>query len=135
MRNWDLPKQQLLSAPGVTGDCWRCCIAAILQVPAEEVPHFYDRTQFESAEADAQRWLNARGYALVTTRASFDVPRWHGDDVELPLIVSGPTERSRGMGKLHAVVKVGMKVVYDPHPSEAGLTAEVQQSMIVKLFP
>jgi hypothetical protein len=55
-----IPKQTLLVEDGEIGDCWRCCIAAVLGVPATEVPHFLrneDGTVNHNVDADTQRWL------------------------------------------------------------------------------
>jgi hypothetical protein len=55
---------------GIGGDCWRCCIATILDLPKEEVPHFYadfvanaDASN-EKAEARTDAWLRERGLRL-----------------------------------------------------------------------
>jgi hypothetical protein len=127
--NWKLPKQRFLVEKGHEGDCWRCCVAAVLQIPWNRVPHFNKISNHLTA--DTQRWLNKKGYVLVGGKITF--PRWHGDEkANLPVIACGPTPRSRGIGKHHAVVMVDDKIVYDPHPSEAGLTAITDSYIIVK---
>ena len=50
----------------------------------------------------------------------------------LPVIAAGPTSRSKRMGQHHAVVMVGGKLVYDPHPSDDGLTWVVDRYLIVR---
>jgi hypothetical protein len=136
--NWNLPKQTILvnredpKAP--PGDCWRCCVAALLQMPAADVPHFVQLSS--SHEADTQRWLNERGFWLLAAEPKFIIHGWFGDTLDhVPLISCGPTPRSQQMGQHHAVVTVSDKVVYDPHPSEAGLTAITRQFTIVRMLP
>lgn len=138
-----IPKQTLLVEDGEIGDCWRCCIAAVLGVPATEVPHFFrneDGTVNHNVDADTQRWLNERGYCIAYAntnggREAFNFPRWANDKgfVHPPVISCGPTERSKGLGKHHAVVTINGGMVYDPHPSEAGLTAVTEQNLIFKI--
>lgn len=142
-RDWaTIPKQTLLVENGEVGDCWRCCVAAILGLPASDVPHFQAGEgarggdgKYSDLDADTQAWLNDRGLMGVHVggRNEFRFSCWHGIGFQQPpLISSGPSERSRGMGRHHAVVTVGGKVVYDPHPSEAGLTAITEQWLIFR---
>lgn len=139
--SWDIPKQTFLVENGQVGDCWRCCIAAILQVPATEVPHFLleDKNNHGCGmDAATQKWLNDRGWALAYCRPQISFPtKYEGDKTfkGLPVIACGPTERSRGMGKHHAVVMVRGEMVYDPHPSNAGLTAVTDVYLVVPLPP
>lgn len=143
-RNWkDIPKQTFLVENGEIGDCFRCCVAAVIGRGAEEVPHFCrkeDGSHNHNDDADAQRWLNAQGYLLICVSASggrevVKYPCWH-EDVEKfppPVVISvGPTCRSKGRGKYHAVVTRGNDLLYDPHPSEAGLTAIIEQYLVLK---
>ncbi len=143
LRDWSsVPKQRFLVEDGKIGDCWRCCIAAVLEIPAEEVPHFLlgtDGKVNHNVDADTQRWLNDRGYVMGYAnclgggRDAIHFPRWSSDALCLPPLIScGPTERSKGLGKHHAVVTLKGKIVYDPHPSEAGLTAITEQYLIFK---
>lgn len=144
-RNWkDIPKQTCLVENGVIGDCWRCCIAAVLGLPAEDVPHFgcaEDGEWNHCCDPDTQKWINHRGYVIAYasavggSRSAFVVPHYSADsDIfhSMPLIACGPTQRSIGLGKHHAVVMVGSDIVYDPHPSESGLTAIIEQWLIFK---
>lgn len=132
---WDWPKQTLLSEDGQTGDCWRCCIAAVLQVPAEMVPHFL--RDGRSLCADTQRWLNQRGFILVQIRggdgtSGFGLPGW-GKDASpvLPIIACGPTVRSKKRGAHHAVVMIGEQLVFDPHPWNCGLLWTTEEYLVV----
>lgn len=138
---WDWPKQTLFRKPeiGQAGDCWRCCIAAILQLPAEEVPHFLQVAldeQTHDMDPRTQRWLNERGFVLV--EASFIRLPCGGtgglrDRPLVPVIACGPTQRSKAMGQHHAVVMVGDKVVFDPHPDDNGLLAIVDTYLVLPL--
>jgi hypothetical protein len=139
---WDWPKQVNFTEGDERGDCFRCCIAAVLQIPAENVPNFNDGSQ----DAEAQKWLNARGYVMIHVKggghyAGINFPRYGKtvDDkteehAKFPIIVCGPTVRTKKPGQHHATVWVNGKMVYDPHPSEAGLIWVVDNYMIVPMF-
>jgi hypothetical protein len=139
MKNWKkIPKQKELVENGKTGDCWRCCIAAILGLPAKKVPHFLEQAIREKRSMDCltQEWLNKRGLFLVlVSNGKLVLPRyWTKEPVEIdwpPVISCGPTPRSKKLGDCHATVTVGGIMVYDPHPSEVGLTAVTYEYMIV----
>lgn len=129
----DIPKQTFLKENGQVGDCWRCCVAAVLGLAAEEVPHFL-LAKDANLDPDTQRWLNARGSVLVYATTLY-FPRYHGEDwVPLPVIACGPSPRSTRLHQHHAVVMLDDQVVYDPHPSEAGLTAIIDRYLIVPVF-
>jgi hypothetical protein len=106
---------------GSIGDCWRACIASIMGLMAEDVPHFVreaaEWTDQNSLEANhtwiTSRWLQTRGYSLVQIRNS--LPHWTGDG--FLCIASGMSPR----GFRHCVIYDGMEVVHDPHPSRDGL--------------
>ena len=134
MKNWnEIPKQTLFRREGEVGDCWRCCIAAILGLKAEEVPHFLEISVKENVNMDCatQQWLNARGMYLVEA-AKFRFYRTHDSDFDFPpLIACGPSPRSKQMHEHHAiVVDLRDRVLYDPHPDNAGLTAITEYYMI-----
>lgn len=125
-----IPKQTLLKENGEIGDCLRCCIAAILNRPAKSVPHFVAEHGHEGI-IQAARWLRINEFWMLQadriTEADWDCPV----EEDIPLIVCGPSPRSTGMGQYHAVIKLQGEIVYDPHPSEAGLTAEINAYAIV----
>lgn len=51
---------------GIWGDCFRTCIACLLDMEPEEVPHFADGDVTGKQVVDAcQRWLGERGLYLV----------------------------------------------------------------------
>lgn len=132
----EIPKQTLLKENGQIGDCWRCCIAAMIGVKAAEVPHFLAdemRDTRRSMDADTQEWLNERGWYIVEAER-FRFHRWSTSDYEVPAVIAcGPSPRSQKMGEHHAVIMVGEKVVYDPHPSEAGLTYISERWLVFRI--
>ena len=131
--NWaGIPKQTLLKENGEVGDCWRCCVAAILGVDADCVPHFLQEEIDGKGCMDGatQKWLYDRGHTMIRV-SSFVFNRLSTDNIDFPITISaGPTVRSKKMGDHHAVVMQGHNLLYDPHPSEAGLTAITEKYLI-----
>ena len=130
---WDWPKQRHLGANAgekIPGDCWRCALAAILQIPADEVPHFLHEFPDGSLEADTQEWLNARGFVMVEGGT---VGGWAGKTPLIPELVCGPTVRTKAIGQHHAVVMAGYNLLYDPHPDNCGLTYLAKRYRIFRL--
>lgn len=132
----EIPKQTLLKENGQTGDCWRCCIAALIGVPAASVPHFLEdqmNDQSRSMDPDTQEWLNERGWYIVEAD-QFRFHRWMSSKYGVPAVIAcGPSPRSQKMGDHHALIMIGNKVVYDPHPSEAGLTYISERWLVFRI--
>ena len=138
MKNWnEIPKQTLFRGEGEIGDCWRCCIAAILSLKAEEVPHFVQMSVDTESSPDSltQIWLNARGYYIVMAE-NFRFYGPYDSEFEFPVLIAcGPTPRSKQMHEHHAiVVDIYDNLLYDPHPDNTGLTAITEYYMIGKIL-
>lgn len=117
------PVDQTITGNG--GDCFRAAIASILDLPTEEVPHFFLEADMNAA---ASKWLAARGIALLPMcfvdpealqRTHF---AFRGHCV---LGGYGPRKNERGDHRRHGVVAklqvYGVEVVHDPHPEKSGL--------------
>lgn len=101
--------QTLLHDPArvdVPGNCLQAAVASLLALPLDAVPHF---AVFADWQVALRLWADGRDLTLRSV-VTDTVPDW-------PCIVSGPSVR----GVPHAVVAVGGQVVWDPHPSRAGL--------------
>lgn len=138
MSQWDFSRclgQRCFKEKNELGDCWRCCVAAILRLPRNRVPHFLKqskRSHKHNMKTLTQEWLNQRGWMLIECSPSFP-RRWTEDRIMVPRIACGPTPRSKQMGEHHAVVMIEDQVVFDPHPSKAGLTAITDQFLVVPI--
>lgn len=118
---------------GQHGDCQRAVIASLLDLPISEVPHFLQQADGDPSDYWdlLQAFLRARGFAYMTQKARCG-SIFFGDDVEVFHEIAGPSPR--GNGVWHAVVGRNGKVVFDPHPSRAGLSgdpAEWEHSYLV----
>jgi hypothetical protein len=96
---------------GVGGNCFQAAIASVLNMPIEAVPHFVQFTWWPMALELWARGLAPKG---LTYKEKYE------DGVTVPddlCIVYGPSPR----GVDHCVVGFGGEIVWDPHPSRAGL--------------
>ena len=91
------------------GDCWRACVATIFGFPAEAVPDFALFTWGNGAQ---ELWARGMG-KTVRTKA---ITSLHEVPDRLCMVV-GQTER----GTSHVVVYWDGRMIWDPHPSRAGL--------------
>lgn len=107
--------------PTQRGDCLRACVATLLELSPERVPHF---ASFENADWILEEWLADRDYWMMfwyLNEASHEciiLPRQHSG----LCIVSGKSPR--GSWKHACVGRIGGPdpvIVHDPHPSRAGL--------------
>jgi hypothetical protein len=106
---------------GRFGDCMRACIASLLDLPAEEVPHFL----FDNCENDVfNKRLNdflALHDLCYMAFLPWDLQEHiNGSGIggEVYHIINGPSVRGPWW---YAVVGCNGKVVHDPHPDRAGL--------------
>ena len=125
---------------GDKGDCFRACIASILDLPTEDVPHFF--AESDDMNGAAAEWLARRGVnflsmyfqnpeALQYTHFAFG-----GFCV---LGGYGPRRDERGDHRQHAVVArilpFGVEIVHDPHPGRSGLLNWGHRWVSLVVFP
>ncbi len=92
---------------GTKGNCYQACIASWLGLPLSEVPNFIElgNAMYPAARA----FLRDKGYCLL------ELPKNRAPDVLY--MASGPAAR----GVYHCVLMKGGDLVWDTHPSRAGL--------------
>jgi hypothetical protein len=107
------------------GDCYRACIASIIEVPTTHVPHpgtngereWYDQMKF------MDRWLAERGYWTFGLKVNaVDLPMYQEHTVGY-YILGGKSPRAP-----HFVVALRDKIVHDPHPEGGGLVADADDT-------
>lgn len=108
---------------GLQGDCQRAVIASLLDLPLEAVPHFAQEAAGDSSRywERLQQFCRAHGYVYLTVPARFG-GGIYGDEGDVHHIISGPSPRDSAVS--HAVVGRNGEVVFDPHPSRAGLAGD-----------
>lgn len=126
-----IPSSQLcLASDGKIGDCMRACIASVLELPTEAVPHFVE----EHGEAwfiHAYNWLEARGYGILKVLGDFfrqgeywklelQTVLW-AEGIPCIAVGASPRVDRNGDAMRHAVVWLNGKLAHDPHPSGDGI--------------
>ena len=109
--------------PRSYGDCLRACIASMMDLDPEHVPHFADGGR-DGVEARrlAREWLGLRGltvtaFALDGDESVEGVLDWMGENnPDTTWMLFGSTARygEPSSGGDHVVVCQGSKVVHDP---------------------
>lgn len=124
---------------GLFGDCLRACVASILELSAEEVPHFYRNGFGDENHLKAQAELDeflAR-YGLVQMCFPWDgLMEKNGATTRKIIenswsIIGG----KNAQGVDHAVVGCGLTPVHDPNPNRAGLSVFEDVTIFVAKDP
>lgn len=116
------------------GECVRATYAAILNIPIEVVPRF-DPASLSPGERQGdreRRWLASIGIDLIEISVPHDeeLPQEALDDVpQIEHLISGVSPRGFG----HRCVGFGGSVLWDPHPSRAGLVTVYSVGFLVPL--
>lgn len=132
-------KQNRLGAP--YGNCLEACYATLLGVPLQAVPDPRTKAEDEDDAYDLlperipvlRKWLHDQ-FTLCAVGAEGDSPPGvllRTKDVPLFWIASGPSER----GLQHACVYSNGALLFDPHPSNAGLLEVTHWTVLVPLGP
>jgi hypothetical protein len=123
--------QSILRDPanGQYGDCMRACVASLLELPIDRVPHFFDggcdSAEFDKRLAD---YLDQHGLIELSMPAHVAQRTHYTRDCHH--LMYGYSER----GTFHAVVARNGLVVHDPHPSKVGIIEDdrVQWAFLVR---
>lgn len=119
------------AAAGIRGDCFRACLASIMELMSDEVPHF---VQAGNAKwwSDLQAWLAERGLCAMSIKVTPDELQFGWPNEATFCILNGPSPRGKGMK--HSVVGMiepwNFKIVFDPHPSRAGLAGPIEDAYL-----
>ena len=123
------------------GNCLEACFATLLGVPLSSVPDPRNeaRTRREGAaliedrERALQEWLHRTFTLTAVANAGASPPGVliSRSDVPLFWIASGPSERRLQ----HAVIYSNTKLLFDPHPSDAGLLSVNRWTVLAPLGP
>jgi hypothetical protein len=130
---------------GLNGNCWQTCVACLLGVAPESLPSQEEHDR-KGIDPDGRiRWM-APGYnnplqAYLRKHHGLSYVEFHMPSEVFTYLrvappgghlISGVTERSASLGGLrHMVVGRYGKVVWDPHPSRAGLIGDHKWSFLM----
>lgn len=112
---------------GVYGDCHRACIAMILDLDIEAVPHFAEDNPapniFWHRVEDFLSRYNLYTYSQVYSGVEPKDVMFSVGALNAPrqpiYVLGGKSKR----GTLHSVVCVGSELFHDPHPDGGGIVA------------
>lgn len=128
-------RQTVLHEPenGKHGNCFSAVIASLLHLPIEIIPTFCSR---ETWVRDVNAWLRPYGMCYIPLRLELgDYKEWLTslgiDDLWHEIV--GPSPRSVDVN--HACVASNGAVVFDPHPSDAGLKQITSIGLFIPLQP
>lgn len=108
--------QKYLHQPekGITGDCWRACIASITDVDIENFPNPNDydfETEWSIYWTDVWEKLQTLGFDLCIE----SVHHFKGNGK--PVIASGKSPR----GEFNHAIVWNNGIIHDPHPDNTGI--------------
>jgi hypothetical protein len=121
--------QAVLHEPesGRFGDCMRACVASLLEMECETVPHFLHDGDESQYNARLQAFLASHGLCAMTFTA-WSIHTYKADvGITAPIyhIISGPSPRFPGQS--HAVVGVDGQFCHDPHPDRSYIQGEPEK--------
>ena len=111
--------QTIQNNGGQNGDCFRCCIASILELPARNVPHFYQNVAnggYTTPEEDRRvvAWFQALHMSYFETgykQNFYSMMQFMGDlTPDLTYVLSGGTADHFA----HSVVCRGNQIIHNP---------------------
>jgi len=124
-------------SPEMPGDCLRACVAAILGLERDDVPHFA-RYGLDDPEPDHGGWWFALVGFCDLLDPSYRVQEVEPDDLPAPsssradlfgmYLAGGKSPRG---GVSHVVVARGGQTIWDPHPSRAGIDGEPTYAFVL----
>jgi hypothetical protein len=109
-----IPKKQTIvhdPEKKLVGNCWTSCIASLLEMEVDDIPHFY--RDFSNPITATYKWLDELGYVMVEfsykNLENFVQMSYFGYH-----IIVGPSPRFSSI--LHAVIGLNGEPFFDPHP-------------------
>ncbi len=105
------------------GNCLQACLATVLGLPLEDVPHFVHLYGDEWLQ-EMQKWLRPRGLGVMRAE--------EGTKPEGFQLMNGQSPRG-DFG--HVIVSQDGQHYHDPHPSREGVVGEVYYYVFIALNP
>lgn len=129
------------------GNCWQTCVASILEVDPSELPPQEEFDLFKIREDGTREWLPGRSYnnalqAYLRKHHGLSYVEMHTPSELLGYLdvkpgvyhmMTGRTVRTATNGSRHVVVGLSGQMVWDPHPSRAGLTDDIKWSFLIPI--
>ncbi|AYD81595.1 hypothetical protein HYP71_gp101 [Arthrobacter phage KBurrousTX] len=122
--------QDILHTEETVGNCWQACVASLLDLPLDQVPHFIlHEDWWEATKAFVA--VHKPGWTMEHYDVTFPVYVPH-DHEGAPQHVIGSGQSPRG-DFLHAAIvsAVTGELVHDPHPSRAGFAGDMDSMFVL----
>ena len=123
--------------PQRPGNCVAACVATLLDLPLDRVPHFIefgiaygDSQEVESASAGNNWWAMMLGFLAGHGLWVVELDKVTDAEVDEPVLVAGMSPR----GVVHQVIYRSGRLWHDPHPSRAGVL-DVRGVLAVRPLP
>ena len=105
---------------GIWGDCDRTCLACLLDLPVEKVPHFFH--EFKDGAVDKrEKWLNKRGLTSIQLPHTADsvesILNHAAAYINCHYMLIGESKS----GTNHVVICYGNKIIHDPSQDGSGI--------------
>jgi hypothetical protein len=111
-----IPVKQLIlhdPANGKYGDCFRACVASLMEFPCEKVPHFFDKD-------DPDGWYMFKQYCIRMGYEIFSVYDAH-PPISYTDYYIATGHSPRFPDALHCTIYRRGILVHDPHPDNSGI--------------
>ena len=126
--------QKYLSSEKEYGDCWRACIASVLECDIEKFPHplidedwdVYYLKVFDVLEKMGYQWV---GYTIENVENSV----FEAKDTNGYIIAVGKSPRSTEENRWNHAVVWKNGIVHDPHPDNTGIKDIITFEILVKI--
>lgn len=125
---------------GDWGDCFRACLASLLEIDAADVPHFMDGG-FDPLHtfSNVQDWLAPMGWGMASIVVDCDLQEALDFNCAIRFKAHFMVTGMGPTGCDHTVLATEGAIVHDPSPRSAGLVGPCTQdgmyhlAMLVKL--
>ena len=116
------------------GDCWRACIASILECEIEDFPILENYDDWSDYYPKVLKVLDAKGWQLVGyTIENINNPDiLQANDTDGYVIAVGKSPRSTPEKRINHAVVWKNGIVHDPHPDNTGLIEIIIFEILIK---
>lgn len=109
--------------PGQRGNCNQACLAALMDLPLDDVPHFFNTGEtVEKQREHMLRWMAMHGWVALYLPWSWVGSDWLFTPEKALVMVSGKSPRGNwGHVVIGRLTRTKWQLIHDPHPSGDGL--------------
>lgn len=122
------------------GNCWQTVVACILDIDPETMPD-QSKLELQDEKGERKTYHNHLQEYLAVHHDMRYVSIWEEQfggvlpKKDLLYMWCGPTIRTPETGATHVVIAQNDQMVWDPHPSQAGLTKVTSWGFLLPMIP